>query len=394
MKIAVVGGAGRQALGAIYDFVEDEGVEKVLLIDALTEALEARVKLVHSEKVAAQVIDVLQTEKLAVALREYDACINCSTHKLNLAVMEACLLSGTNYTDLGGLYHWAKQQLTKHEEFKKAGITGIVGSGVAPGMVNVMAKYAVDRLDAVDTVRIYAGIVNRAVKGNKLVPQYALDTILDEFTVNNFEFKNGETLELPAFSGEEVIDFAEPVGRQTVYNVIHSEIATMPIFFAPKGIRNVSFRLALPKLFEEKMRFLLDLGLGSKEPVEVKGIKVAPRDFLISLVEKPVAYVDRSVPQKHDDHKDIRVIVSGQKNGRNLTYQVETILHPYEKWNMACGPFTVGFPAAVTTKLLGGGKIPQKGFFSGEAVIDPKLYFDELAKRDIKVFVQITEDLN
>ncbi len=394
MKIAVVGGAGRQALGAIYDFVEDESVDKLLLIDALPEALAARVKLVRSEKVEAQAIDVLDTRKLSAALDDYDACINCSTHKLNLPVMDACIASRTNYTDLGGLYHWAKQQLTKHEEFKKAGITGIVGSGVAPGMVNVMAKYAADRLDTVETVRIYSGIVNRLIKGNKIVPQYALDTILDEFTVNNFEFKDGQMLELPAFSGEEVIDFAEPVGRQTVYNVIHSEVATIPLSFADKGIKNVSFRLALPKIFEEKLRFLLDIGFGSTDPIYVRGNSVVPRDVLISMVEKPVQYMDRSVPQTHDDHKDIRVIVVGEKDGRRLTYQVETILHPYPTWNMACGPFTVGYPGAVTTRLLGGGKIKEKGFFSGESVIDPQMYFDELAKRDIKFFVQVTHDLN
>jgi saccharopine dehydrogenase-like NADP-dependent oxidoreductase len=394
MKIAVVGGAGRQALGAVYDFAEDESVEKLLLIDVFPQALEDRVKLVRSDKVASKVIDVMDTEALARALDDYDACINCSTHKLNMPVMEACLLSRTNYTDFGGLYHWAKKQLTRHEDFNKAGITGIVGSGVAPGMVNVMAKYAVDRLDTVDTVRIYSGIVNRKITGNKLVPQYALDTILDEFTVNVFEFKDGQMLELPAFSGGEEIDFAEPVGRQTVYNVIHSEVATIPLSFADKGIQNVSFRLALPKLFEEKMRFLLDLGFGSKEPIDVKGTRVTPRDVLIAMVEKPVEYKDRSVPQEHDDHKDIRVIVKGEKDGQKLTYQVETILHPYPQWNMACGPFTVGYPGAVTTRLLGAGKIKEKGFFSGESVIDPQMYFDELAKRDIKFFVKVRQDLN
>ncbi|BBO85218.1 saccharopine dehydrogenase family protein [Desulfosarcina ovata] len=394
MKIAVVGGAGRQALGAVYDFAEDESVEKLLLIDALPEALEARVKLVHAEKVESKVIDVLDTEKLAAALNDYDAVINCSTHKLNMPVMDACIASRTNYTDLGGLYHWAKEQLTRHEDFKNAGITGIVGSGVAPGMVNVMAKYAADRLDSVETVRIYSGIVNRLVKGNQIVPQYAMDTIIDEFTINNFEFRDGEILELPAFSGEEMIDFAEPVGRQMVYNVVHSEVATIPLAFAHKGIKNVSFRLALPKLFEEKLRFLLDNGFGSTDPIMIKGHPVAPRDLLIAMVEKPVQYLDRSVPQTHDDHKDIRVIVVGEKDGRRLTYQVETLLHPYPKWNMACGPFTVGYPGAVTTRLLGAGKIKEKGFFSGESVIDPQMYFDELAKRGIKFFVQVTHDLN
>jgi saccharopine dehydrogenase-like NADP-dependent oxidoreductase len=61
---------------------------------------------------------------------------------------------------------------------------------------------------------------------------------------------------------------------------------------------------------------------------------------------------------------------------------------------MACGPFTVGYPGAVTTRLLGAGKIKEKGFFSGESVIDPQMYFDELAKRDIKFFVKVKQDLN
>ena len=267
-----------RALGAVYDFAEDDSVEKLLLIDVFPEALEERVKLVRSDKVVAKVIDVLDTKALAAALDDYDACINCSTHKLNLPVMDACIASRTHYTDLGGLYHWAKEQLTRHEAFKQAGITGIVGIGRwRPAMVNVMAKYAADRLDTVETVRIYSGIVNRLIKGNKIVPQYALDTILDEFTINNFEFKDGKMLELPAFSGEEVIDFAEPVGRQTVYNVVHSEVATIPLAFAGKGIKNVSFRLALPKLVEEKLRFLLDIGFGATDPISVKGNSVTPR---------------------------------------------------------------------------------------------------------------------
>jgi saccharopine dehydrogenase-like NADP-dependent oxidoreductase len=135
------------------------------------------------------------------------------------------------------------------------------------------------------------------------------------------------------------------------------------------------------------------LGFGGKEPIDVKGMQLVPRDVLIALVEKPVTVADKSAPPKHDDHKDLRVIVSGEKDGRKVTYQVESILHPYEKWNMAMSPFSVGFPAAVTTRLLGGGKIPEKGFFSGEAVIDTKMYFAELAKRDIKVFVQVTEEI-
>jgi lysine 6-dehydrogenase len=390
MKLAVIGAAGRQALSAIYDFVENESVEKILLIDNFPEALKLRIEFFDSKKIEGKIIDVLDTTTLAKALDNYDACVNCTSHIFNLPVMEACLLSRTNYTDLGGLFHWAKKQLKKHEEFRNAGITGIVGSGSAPGIVNVMAKYAVDKLDMVESVRILDAIVNRTA-ANKFVPPYALNTLIDEFTVNNFEYRNGEEVELPPFSGEEVADFPAPIGRQTLYNMIHSEVATMPVFFATKGIKNVSFKLALPKVFEDRLRFLMDMGLGSKDAIDVKGTRVAPRDVLIALVEKPIVATDKPARLKHDDHKDLRVIVSGQKDGRDITYQLDSLIHPYEKWHMAMGPFSVGFPAAVTTRLLGAGKIAEKGFFSGEAVIDPKMYFAELAKRDIKVQAQVTE---
>jgi saccharopine dehydrogenase-like NADP-dependent oxidoreductase len=392
MKAAVIGAAGRQALATIHDFVEDESVERILLIDITAKPLAARVQLFNSKKIESRLVDVLDTENLARALDGYDACVNCTSHLFNLPVMEACILSGTNYTDLGGLYHWAKKQLGKHEEFKKAGITGIVGSGSAPGIVNVMAKYAVDRLDTVDSVKILDAIVNPAAVG-KFAPPYALNTLIDEFTVNNFEYRDGKYVELPPFSGEEVADFPEPIGRQTLYNMIHSEVATMPVFFAKKGIKNVSFKLALPKVFEDRLRFLMDIGFGSKDIVDIKGQQVVPRDVLIALTEKPAANVDKPVLQKHDDHKHLRVIVSGQKDGRDATYQVESIIHPYGKWGMAMGPFSVGFPAAVTTRLLGSGKIAEKGFFSGEAVIDPKMYFAELAKREIEVFASCTEQI-
>lgn len=394
MKVAVIGAAGRQAFAAIKDFVENDSVEKLLFIDFVPQALEARVKQINSAKVESQVVDVLDTESLARALDDCDACLNATSHIFNVPVMDACILSRTNYTDLGGLFHWIRKQLTKHDEFRKAGITGIGGSGSAPGIVNVMAKYAVDRLDTVDSVKILDAIINRNA-GGKFTPPYALNTILDEFTVNNFEYKDGEWIELPAFSGGETADFPEPLGRLTLYNMIHSEVATMPLCFASKGIRNVSFKLALPEVFERRLRFLIDLGFGGKDALAVKGASIIPRDLLIAMVEKPVANGAKpvSAPPRHDDHKDLRVIVSGTKDGRKTTYVIESIIHPYEEWNMAMGPFSVGFPAAVTTRLLGGGKIAEKGFFSGEAVIDPQVYFAELGKRGIKFVAQTTEEI-
>ncbi len=388
MKAAITGGAGRQSLSAIYDFVETNDVEKILLIDINEQALKVRKELVNSPKIETKAIDLQDTPALAAALADYDVVINGSSHVFNMDVMNACIESKTNYTDFGGLFHWAVEQMERDADFRKAGITGIVGSGSAPGIVNVLTKYATDRLDTVEDILILDAIINRSASGYGFVPPYALNTIIEEFTMNNFEFKDGEQVELPPFSGKMTVDFPEPYGRLNLYNMIHSEVATMPIAYKDKGIKNVAFKLALPTLFEERLRFLIENGLGSEEKINVKGVEIAPRDFLLEVFEtKPGTKTGTP-----DDMKLLRVIVTGTKGGKKCTYEVETDLH-HHPWGLSNGHFSVGFPGAITAKMLARGQVKEKGFFTGEQVLDTDIYFRELEKRDVHVFAKVTEEL-
>lgn len=394
MKVAVLGGAGKVVLGAIQDFIENDSVEKVLLGDINIEALYNRKNSLNSDKVVISQVDLNDHDSLVSLLEEYDVCLNGSSHHFNLKVMKACLDSKTNYTDFGGLFHWAKKQLKMNEEFEKAGITGIVGSGSAPGIVNVMAKYGVDRLDTVKSVHIRDAIVNFALKENDFIPPYAIETLLDEFMMNPYEFRNGEFVEVTPFSGAETISFPEPIGKQTVINTIHSEVATMPLSFKNKGIQDVTFKLALPKSFEEKLRFLVELGLGDIEEIDVRGTKVIPRQVLAQIVQLKNSKISNE-NQKHDDHKILRVEVEGTKDGKAAKYVIDSIISPYENWlHMSNGVFSVGFPAAVTTRILGGNLIKENGFFASEQVIPTDFYFDELAKRGIRVEANLIQNIS
>src|SRR5699024_1163955 len=159
----------------------------------------------------------------------------------------------------------------------------------------------------------------------------------------------------------------------------------MPISFKEKGIKDVSFKLALPRIFEEKLRFIVELGLGSSNEIEISGHPVSPRKLLAELIkEKSKAKDFRDV--KHDDHKILRVEVTGEKNGKSSKYIIDCIISPYEQWaHLSQGDFSVGFPAAVTTRILGSDAISDKGFFASEQVIPTDIYFSELAKRDVIV---------
>ncbi len=391
MNVCVVGGAGKMAEAAIRDLVESEEVEQIVLADLNAAGLAERAAAMASAKVTTATVDVTDIEALARVLEPCDVVVNCSMAYFNEAVMEACLAAGSHYTDTGGLFHWAKKQLAMSERFEKAGLTAILGSGSAPGIVNVMARYAEQRLDTVEWVRIYDGIVNFAVSPAPLVPPYSLDTILNEFLMSAWPFEDGEWREYGPFQGAEEVDFPAPVGRQTCYYTIHSEPATIPVAFADKGLRECFFKLALPKRFEEKLRFLCDLGAAGTEAIAVKGQNepVVPRALTLELVERALAEAEAAAAAgekpKLDDHKVLRVDVRGTKGGQTQDWRLETVLHWYPEWEMPCSTFTVGYPAALTGRLLGRGAIERKGAFGGEAAIPPETYFAELNRRGIHV---------
>lgn len=386
MRVCVTGGAGEMAGAAILDLIESGDVSAIVLADQNRSAIEARANELRCSKVSTAEVDVRHRDALVKILRDCDVCLNASLAYFNEAIMEACLEAQTHYTDLGGLFHWAKKQLAFSDRFAKAGLSAVVGSGSAPGIVNVMARYAYLRLDTVESVRIVDGIVNFGQPSAPLVAPYSLDTILNEFIMNPWAFVDGDWKEFPPFSGAEEVDFPEPVGRQTVFYTIHSEPMTIPISFRDKGIREVSFKLSLPKTFEERLRFLVDLGLADKEPVRVNGVSVTPRDLLLHLVDKSTGTAPQGAAAPND-HKVLRVTIRGTKAQHQEEYVLETVLHPYEEWNLPCSSFTVGFPAAVTTRLLGTRVIDQAGVFGGEACIPPEAYFSELARRGIRVRV-------
>ena len=350
-------------------------------------ALAARAETLGSPKVSTAVVDLTDLDALARTLEACDVCLNCSLAYFNEGVMESCLKAGTHYTDMGGLFHWAKKQLAMNDRFEKAGLTAVCGSGSAPGIVNVMARYAYLRLDTVEWVRITDGIANLAAAAAPLVAPYSLDTILNEFLMSAWPFLDGDWQEFGPFQGAEEVDFQEPVGTQTCYYTIHSEPYTIPVAFADKGIRECSFKLALPKLFEQKLRFLCDLErhrrTRSKSRERASSHAMSRSSSSSGLSGTP----PQADPSKLNDHKVLRVDVRGTKDGQSQDWRMESVLHFYPEWGMPCSTFTVGYPAAVTARLLGRGAVERKGAFGGEAAIPPETYFAELNKRGIHVDV-------
>ena len=386
MQIGVVGAAGRMALTVLHDLAESTDVEKVVLVDleAAKMEMERRAKDIGQGKFVTVSCNVNDPQALRSAIKGCGAVANCSGHHRNLQVMEACLAEGCHYTDMGGLFHFARKQMQLNSDFEERGLTAVLGMGTAPGMVNVMSRYAVDMLEEVHTLHIRDGIVNLSSADTPLAVPYSMDTILDEFIQPPYVYTDGDWVLLQPFSLPEVIDFPQPVGTQTVFATIHSEVATVPVSFRDKGLKEMSFKLSLPKVFEDKLRFLTALGFGRDELMTIGDQKVSPRQVLLELVNGLPRATGKSA-----DHKALFVDVGGRKDNREYFIRTEMMCHPYDPWNVGAGPFTVGFPVALTLRMLASGVITQHGALPPEVCIPPEPFFKGLAERGLTVKVHI-----
>jgi lysine 6-dehydrogenase len=386
MKVAITGGAGRQALGAAYDFIDRPDVEKILLIDVNDKALDIRKRKLNSEKVETAVIDLSDTNKLAAALKDCAVVLNGASYAFNLLVMDACEESKTNYTDFGGFFYWTQKQMARCEDWKKAGITGIVGSGSAPGITNALAKYGTDRLDTVEEVILLDAIHNPGASALKMKPPYSLETIIEEFTHNNFEWDGDDWKELTPPSGKLTLDLPAPYGTRNFFNTLHSEVGSLPLTFKERGLKKAAFKLSLPEIFEERINFLMANGMGRTDKINVKGVEVSPRDVLKELFEVHNDVEESENPNAvFADAKWLRADVVGYKDGQRVKFEVGTDMRVY-RYGITNGLYSVGMPGAVTAWILGSGIIKEKGFYSTEGIIPTDIFFAQLKERGVTAY--------
>ena len=392
MKIIALGGAGLMGRIAVKDLAASKGVAQVVIADRDTETAQKVADFipVGSSKVSVVHTDVTDHDRLVATLRGADAVLNAVHYYFNLNVMRACLEAGTHYTDMGGLFHNTRKQLKLHDEFAEAGLTAVLGMGSAPGVTNVQARYAADRLDAMDYIRIYDGIL--PPPGDDLRFGYAIPTVIDELTLPPIVFRNGEFVEEAPLSGKEDYWFTPPVGMLRCHLSLHSEVATLPITFQDKGIRECFFKINYwgmsPKVFA-RVKLLADLGFAGTEPVDVRGAPVRPRDVLETLLADYIPPLNAFVQEPADPTrwtKEIVTEVQGIKDDKELIYRLGTLT--------PAGSVPTGVAPSVAAQWLAAGRMPKPGVFPPEVAIDPQPFFEELARRGVITRVTVTEPLS
>jgi len=387
MRITVLGGAGKMGCIAVQFLAQDPRVDQVQIADLNLDQARVVADTIGSKKIKIQYADVNDPEGLVRVLENSDACLNATVYYTNLAVMEACLRAGTHYTDMGGLFYTTRKQLEKHEAFRSAGLSAVLGMGSAPGIPNIQARFAAEKLETIDSIKIYDGIKPPASEDPRFT--YAVPTIVDELTLKPVVYRDGDFHAMEPLSEFEDYWFTRPIGLLPMHLSLHSEVATLPVTYKDKGVRECFFKInywGMAKSVVEKIRVLADFGFSSPDPVDVDGQWVIPRQLMVRLLSgyvPPITeFLAPPVNRPPDWVKEIVTEVSGTIRGERVIYRLGTLT--------VKGALPTGAAPAVAAIWLAEGRI-QPGVYPPEVAIDPMPFFKELEAHDMPTQVTVTK---
>ncbi len=209
---------------------------------------------------------------------------------------------------------------------------------------------------------------------------FSVATILDELTIPPVAFIRRKFAEQARFSGAETINFPKPVGKLIMRHSIHSEVATLPLSFKEKGIREVSFKINYDLHLIEAVRLLDGIGLLEQKPVKVQDRDISPRTFLEQLL--------KSRPPSGKSPKDVEtilVIVRGAKGRVAKKLSLSATARYTKRPDFSAVARDTGFPISIAAQMIASGGVAAIGVHAPETAIPPSPFLKELEARRIRI---------
>ncbi|MBS3089454.1 saccharopine dehydrogenase NADP-binding domain-containing protein [Candidatus Pacearchaeota archaeon] len=302
--------------------------------------------------------------------------INCAELSFNIPIMKACLENKIPYTDLGGLQRVTSDQFKFNKEFKKRKLLALTGCGSTPGIANVMAAYAVEKMERVES--IYLGFAWDSNIKIFIVP-YSIESIFQEFSEMPVTFHNGKFVKDNRYRCKGTFDFKE-VGRQTVYCIVHSEVYTFSKYFKRKGLQHIHYMAGFPEHSMRVINELMSLGFGNKKLLEINGTKIRPIDATTRILK------NIKMPKGYKERENIWVRAEGKEKGREKKIEMNCIVKSVKGWESAGSNIDTGRTISIMSQMILNGEINAYGVHAPEGVVPQRKFFKELAKRRMWVY--------
>ncbi|MFL6161019.1 MAG: saccharopine dehydrogenase family protein [Jatrophihabitantaceae bacterium] len=238
-----------------------------------------------------------------------DAVLGATDPRFTMPIFRAALATGVHYLDMAmslSVPHpdepyrktgvkLGDEQFALAGQWQQSGKLALVGIGVEPGLSDVFARYASDRLFShIEELAVRDG-ANLEVLGEDgqpiFAPTFSIWTTIEE-CLNPpviYERDRGWYTTEP-FSEPETFVFPEGIGPVECVNVEHEEVLLMPRWLRAD---RVSFKYGLGEEFIGVLKTLHMLGLDSTQPIPVGDARVSPRDVVAAALPNPAELGER-----------------------------------------------------------------------------------------------------
>lgn len=324
-------------------------------------------------------VDADNTDELSALITRIkaDLVINVALPYQDLTIMDACLNTNTPYLDTANYEHpdeakfEYKEQWAKNDAFKEKGLMALLGSGFDPGVTNVFCAYAQKHyFDEIHTIDILD--CNAGDHGYPFATNFNPEINLREVSANGRYWENGKWIETKPMEIKMVWDYPE-VGPKDSYLLYHEEMESLVKHI--KGLKRIRFFMTFGQSYLTHMQCLENVGMLGIEPVEHKGQKIVPIEFLKTLLPDPASLGPRT-----KGLTNIGIVAEGIKDGQKkkiYIYQVSDHEKCYAEVKSQAVSYTTGVPAMIGAKLMIEKKWTGEGVFNMEQ-FDPDVFMDEL----------------
>ena len=407
MKVLVFGGSGKMGSAVAWDLAKNSKVGEVGIIGITgrrENTLEKTKKWINSDKIILHAINVNNREETMKLMKQYDVgAITLPDRKCSYKVVDMAIEAGLNIVDILEEYHRKPDKYevegleipngmtldeygeSLHQKAIKNGVTFIDGMGFAPGLTNITLGEGIKKMDQTDSAIARCGGVPAKEFAKKHPLRYmitwAFEHVLREYMVKVDVAKNGKIVEVDAMSDFEEFRFNQLGVDEKLACAI---TPGMPSFLYT--------RTQLKECAEKTIRWpghwegagvLKECGMLDSKPVEFKGMKISPREFLSHIMTHKL--------QPLESETDVCVMwntVTGIKGGQKMRIDY----YMWEEADIKNGISAMGrvtaFPEAIAVVMLGKGEITRKGIIAPEDAIEGKTYqsfLEELKRRKINI---------
>ncbi len=375
MRLLVLG-AGLQGTACAFDLLQNHAIEQVLLADVRVDSLPAFLQPHLGARLIPLTLDVRDVDAVRSCFARCDGVLSAIPYYFNAALADMAVACGVHFCDLGGNTDIVQKQQLLDARAKSGGVSVIPDTGLAPGMVNVIAQYGIDQFESVESVTLLVGGLPQEPEpplGYQIA--YSIEGMVDYYTTPSLVVRDGKPAQVDALSEIETVQFAQPLGELEAFHTAGG-LSTMVYRYAGRIPRMEYKTLRYPG-HARVMAAIRDLGLLGREPVDVKGQRVVPRDVFVRVAGEQLR---RGKP----DVVALRVLVRGARDGVTRTRSWEVVDRYDAAHGISAMMRTTGYTLSITGQLQATGKIAP-GVHTPDECIPAEGYFAMLNARGIVV---------